>query len=178
MKILQLCCFSNYWPSNYEVVSIDLKLGSDIFDISLDFAKGFDAIVSAPVCTQFSKANNRRWLLYPQKDILLVQQCLYLSINSGLPWFLENPPGRITSLIPSLIAYRKFTYQCLNASKEYVIFSNLPILTSYSPRYGKASLVRGKLKREEWQPDLVDFFNKQLLLSLSKSLNPRTSVRN
>ena len=166
MRVLQLCCFTNLWPKEIEVVSFDLKLGNNIFDINQVYANAFDLIVSAPVCTQFTKANVRNWLNNPVSDLKLLQQCFNLSVNSGKPWFLENPPGRLLSLFPQLKQFRRCTYQCANLNKEYVVYSNLLLLYSANKRYGKHHLPRSKSEREQWSPDFVEFLYKQYLFSL------------
>ena len=156
MNILQLCCFTDLWNSINEICSMDKKTGNDVLDLPDDFGKQFDLIVSAPPCTQFTKANNTRWLPYPELDIIIAKKCFDISIQSGALWLLENPPGRIETFLPGLTAYRMVTWSGLRTNKEYVLYSNFLILTS-GPRYGKpdSTLNLSKRQREKWQPDLI-----------------------
>ena len=75
MKILQLCCVSNLWPSDYEVDSIDIKNGSDVLSLPRDYGKNYDLICSAPPCDQFTKANNHNWEIYPDYFVSVAKSC-------------------------------------------------------------------------------------------------------
>lgn len=155
MKVLQLCCFTSLWPKDWQVESIDLKQGKDVMELDLDIGKNYDLIASSPPCTQFTRASAYMWEFYPKKDIELVRKCLEISERSGKYWFLENPPGRIESLIPELNRYRLLTWTGSETNKEYVIYGNFIILKSGEPRYGKVVIERDKLQREKWIPQLI-----------------------
>lgn len=155
MEILQLCCFSNLWPSDCNVTSFDLKLGLNVFDLPDNYGKDFDLVVAAPPCTQFTKANSSKWLSFPKDDILLADKCFRICRSSSRYWFLENPPGRLPSFLPGLIRFRTLTWSGGITNKEYVIFSNFLILYAYFNRYGKNVIARSKINREIWQPDFV-----------------------
>lgn len=158
MKILQLCCFSNLWSSIHDVTSIDLKTGQNVLSLSDDFGKNFDLIVSAPPCTQFTKANNLRWNPYPATQVKIAEKCFLISLRSGSKWFIENPPGRLETFLPGLSYYRLYTWHGGKTNKEYVIYSNFLMLFSIFPRYGKPGSVNNysKNKRDLWQPDFID----------------------
>lgn len=160
MKILQLCCFTNLWSDSHEVESIDLRLGKNIFDTSHEYGKKFDLIVSAPPCDQFTKAATNIWVDFPRDYIAIALKCLDVSLNSGKPWILENPPGRIEKFIPSLRQYRRLTWTCPEYNKEYVLYSNLLLLKSFNQRYGKGTSINNQTKkqREAWLPQLVLYF--------------------
>lgn len=160
MKILQLCCFTNLWSDNHQVESWDLKLGRNIFEMSSDYGRNFDLIVSAPPCDQFTKANSYKWIKNPSNYIAIARKCLIISFYSGANWIFENPPGRIESFIPELTAYRKITWSAINSNKEYVLYSNLLMLKNYNQRYGKGTSTSNltKRQREMWPPELVNFF--------------------
>lgn len=157
MKILQLCCVSNLWPSEFQVDSIDIKTGSDVLLLPDDIGKKYDLICSAPPCDQFTKANNHNWEIYPDYFISVAEKCLSISINSGKYWFLENPPGRIEKLIPALKNYRLMTWQGTRTNKEYVIYGNFLIMSNKVKRYFKPGTINNysKDKRELWQPDFI-----------------------
>jgi site-specific DNA-cytosine methylase len=156
MNILQLCCFTDLWHSKHEICSYDLRTGNDILDLPDDFGRNFDLVVSAPPCTQFTKANNLNWIDNPWDYINIAKKCFTMSINSGAMWFLENPPGRIETFLPELTNYRMLTWSGTRTNKEYVIYSNFLIL-SCGYRYNKpGSTSNMSLRnRDRWQPDLI-----------------------
>ena len=158
MKVLQLCFVSNFWPSHFQVNSIDLKTGGNVLDLPDNFGSNFDLIVSAPPCDQFTKANSLNWEQSPDYFVSVALKCLKISELSGKPWLLENPPGRISVFIPDLLKYRIATWHGLVTNKEYVVYSNTLFLFNYTPRYGKPGSILNysKSKRELWQ---LDFFN-------------------
>ena len=157
MKILQLCCVSNLWPSEYQVTSIDIKTGGDVLSLPPDYGKNYDLIASAPPCDQFSKANSHNWQAYPTQFVKIAEACFNISINSGKPWFLENPPGRIETFLPALKQYRLMTWHGTQTNKEYVIYGNFLIMSNKVKRYGKPGTINNytKERRELWQPDFI-----------------------
>lgn len=156
MKILQLCCFTDLWNSIHEVESIDLKLGLDIFNYPDEYASEFDLVCAAPPCDQFTIANNLRWQNSPDYFIEVAKKCFSMCLNTGLYWFLENPPGRIEKFIPELTKYRIITWTGSRTNKQYVIYGNFLIIARPAKRYGKANINRNKKIREIWQPDLIE----------------------
>jgi hypothetical protein len=169
MNILQLCCFTDLWHSKHEICSIDLKTGNNVLDLSDDIGKEFDLIVSAPPCTQFTKANSLNWSEYPELYIAIAKKCFDISVQSGVFWLLENPPGRIETFIPALTNYRMLTWSGTRTNKEYVIYSNFLIL-SCGPRYGKPGSISNLSKRqaEKWQPDFIADIERSLPVNLVK----------
>lgn len=169
-SILQLCCFSNLWPSCYQVTSIDLKNNQNVLSLPDDYGKQFDLIVSAPPCTQFTKANSLSWSSYPDYYIKVARKCLTLSIKSDKPWFLENPPGRIERFIPELKDYRIATWHGNTTNKEYIIYSNLLFLFNYTTRYGKPGSVSNysKKHKELWQENFIQ----SLMFTIQQALLP------
>lgn len=164
MRILQLCCFTNFWSAQHTVVSYDLRLKLNIFDIAPDYPKSFDLVVSAPPCDQFTKVNSQNWLPYPWDYIRIAKKCLDVSLNSGANWILENPPGRIEKFIPELKQYRRLTWTCAKSNKEYVLYSNMLLLKKYNVRYGKKTSINNltKKQREAWLPELVSYFESSI----------------
>jgi hypothetical protein len=157
MNILQLCCFTDLWHSSHQVESIDLRLGTDIFDYPDKYAGEFDLVCAAPPCDQFTKANNTLWVSYPEHFIRLAEKCFSMCLCSGLFWFMENPPGRIENFIPGLTKYRTCTWHGNVTNKEYVIYSNFIIAVRPVHRYGKQGSCNNytKMQRERWQPDFI-----------------------
>jgi hypothetical protein len=160
MLILQLCCFTNQWSDCHQVESIDIRFGKNVLDTPPDYGVNFDLVVSAPPCDQFTKAGSMFWKPYPWDYIQIAQKCLDVSLNSGKDWILENPPGRIEKFIPALTQFRRITWNCPEYNKEYVLYSNMLLLTPYTIRYGKGTSInnRTKKQREAWLPQLVQYF--------------------
>jgi len=158
MKILQLCCFTNLWPDHHQVYSIDLRLNRNIFDYPSIYGKNFDLIVAAPPCDQYTKANSANWLMDPSKFNEITAKCLALIFSSGQNWILENPPGRIEYFFPELTKFRIVTWSGSVTKKEYVIYSNMLILTPGTKQYfGKLTCSNlTKKQRELWQPDFIN----------------------
>jgi hypothetical protein len=161
MRILQLCCFTNLWPSGNVVESWDLKHGKDIFDITTDYAGSFDLIVAAPPCDQFTKANSGHWSVFPIDYIRVAERCFDICRLAPM-WVLENPPGRIEKFLPELTRYRVLTWSGLVSNKEYVVYSTMLFLHNYVPRYGKSQIPWSKIDREKWQPDFVETMSQAL----------------
>lgn len=162
MKVLQLCFFTNYWPDYVNVTSIDLKSGQDVMSLKLSYGHGFDLILAAPPCTQFTKANTAARSIFPKKDVLLVLHILDICRNSGAYWLIENPPGRIEQFIPSLTQYRILTWSGYDSNKEYVLYSNFLVMHTGAQRYGKSNIPKSKLEKEKWLPELfMSIYNAQ-----------------
>lgn len=163
MKILQLCCFTELWGPDHVVESIDIKKGRNIFEVPDDYGRGFDLVCASPPCDQFTKANVSRWSGYPEKFIKVALKCLKVCKSSSGFWFLENPPGRIERFIPELVKYRVLTWRGNVTNKEYVVYSNFIIMSMPGIRYGKETIMRSKLVREEWQSDFIRNINSSLV---------------
>jgi hypothetical protein len=158
MKVLQLCFVSNLWPIQVNVTNIDVQLGSNVLDLSDNFGEYYDLVCAAPPCDQFTKANSLRWEKSPDYFVNVAAKCFRICVNSGKPWILENPPGRIESLLPALSSFRIGTWHGNLTNKEYVVYSNYLIMLKSAKRYGKPGSINNKSKRQRelWQPD---FFN-------------------
>ena len=158
-RILELCCFTNLFGTEYDVEAWDKRNKKDIFDIPDGYPGQFDLVCAAPPCDQFTKANAHHWESYPEKYINIASRCLDLCKQTGSKWFLENPPGRIEKFIPELTQYRSLTWNSPSSNKEYVIYSNFVILQC-EPRYGKTPVKsfnnKTKKQREAWDPGLIE----------------------
>lgn len=157
MKILQLCCFTNYWGNGYDVESWDIKNGKDVLKMDDDYGKNFDFIISAPPCTQFTLANSRNWEEYPEEYIKIVRKCLKVSESSGKKWILENVPGRIVKLVPELKKYRIGTWRSKNTTKKHLIFGNQIVILEYVDQRKNEPInkIRKKELREMWECDFI-----------------------
>lgn len=141
MRVLQLCMFTNHWGSDFFVESHDIINGKDVFDLPDDYGKSFDFILSAPLCTQFTKANNHNWIENPVYDIEVVRKCLRISLLSHKPFILENPPGRLPLLVPELQYIRLFNLNDRDTNKEWILYGNVKIPFSPGKRYGRKSVM-------------------------------------
>lgn len=110
-----------FLSKGYDVIPMDLQDGLDVTARNtcegwLNLADPVDGILSAPPCTDFTVSGARWW---PAKDadgstaqsVALVRQLLRV-VNLHYPtdpdyalpffWVLENPVGRIASLVPEI----------------------------------------------------------------------------
>ena len=122
--ILSLFDYSGAWSRPYSeaganVVKIDIKLGMDVMNLSetwlvenvLDVYGPVGGILAAPPCTDFAVSGAQYW---PAKDksgqtrksLELVRQVLRL-VEYLRPdwWAIENPVGRLNTLLPDLKQY-------------------------------------------------------------------------
>jgi len=124
--ILSLCDYSGSWSApyhaaGYSVIQVDPKLHhietdrlfqwrgtvSDVLQ-HVESLPEIHGILAAPPCTHFTKAGNMYWdkfdsLGLTAQSIAIVEDILRLvEILRPTWWALENPAGRIKSLIPSL----------------------------------------------------------------------------
>ena len=115
--ILSLCDWSGNWPSfykeaGYEVYQVDIKHDIDI--LSLDVESDIlplgkiHGILAAPPCTDFSGSGAQYWKVKDadgrtDSSLALVHKCLEI-IDKTNPvfWALENPVGRLPTLVPKL----------------------------------------------------------------------------
>ncbi len=119
--VLSLFDYSGNWSRPYaeagaNVVQIDLKLGVDVMDINatwlmenvMDAYGTVDAILAAPPCTDFAVSGAQYWATKDKsgqttKSLELVRQVLrcveYLQPDW---WAMENPVGRLNTLMPEL----------------------------------------------------------------------------
>lgn len=117
MKVLSLFDYSGIWSKPYLdnghwVVQVDIKLGSDIFDIDDAWIEGkkFDIILAAPPCTHFA-LTGRSW--FKQKDadgrteadLRLVDKMIHTievaqRVNPHLVYAIEQPMTRLHNLRP------------------------------------------------------------------------------
>jgi hypothetical protein len=157
-KVLQLCCFTNFWSDDVVVESHDLRNGKNIFDLPVDYGKSFDFILSSPPCDQFTKASAHAWDDYPTRFIDIAEHCINISIESGKKWMLEQPPGRIERFFPILTGFRLVTVMFPDSNKEYILYGNTLLTVPVCQRYGFSSRKfnnMSKKQRERFHPDLI-----------------------
>jgi len=119
--VLSLFDYSGNWSLPYEeaganVVRIDLKHGVDVMDINatwlrenvMDAYGTVDAILAAPPCTDFAVSGAQYWPAkdksgQTEKSLELVRQVLRC-VDFCKPdwWAMENPVGRLNTLMPEL----------------------------------------------------------------------------
>jgi len=110
--IYSLCDYSGNWPkpyaeAGYDVRLVDIKHGGDVLTLEPPDEPVY-GILMAPPCTDFSLSGAQYW---PTKDadgrtaqsVAIVRACLRF-VNAVKPvfWALENPIGRIQTLVPEL----------------------------------------------------------------------------
>lgn len=118
--ILSLFDYSGAWSqpyrdAGYNVIQRDMKHGHDIFDENLDGFPEIYGILAAPPCTHFAGSGARWWQEKDQDGRTLGAIALIyktLEIIQGLKhrdgikfWVLENPVGRLNTLVPWIKDY-------------------------------------------------------------------------
>jgi len=122
-----------YYEAGADVICIDLKHGHDVasftaewlVDEILDDCGTVDGLLAAPPCTDFAVSGARWW---PAKDadgrtalsIHLVEQVLR-TVEFLRPdwWVLENPVGRLATLVPDLQDYGPYWFQPCDFGDPY-----------------------------------------------------------
>lgn len=136
--ILSLFDYSGNWSRPYleagaNVVQIDKKLGVDVMELSatwlmenvMDSFGTVDGILAAPPCTDFAVSGAQYW---PAKDkdgrtaksVELVRQVLRC-VEFCKPdwWAMENPVGRLNTLLPELAEYGPWYFQPCDYGDPY-----------------------------------------------------------
>jgi hypothetical protein len=136
--VLSLFDFSGNWSLPYReaganVVQVDLKHGIDVMEIDcawltenvLEEFGTVDGILAAPPCTDFSVSGAQYW---PTKDadgrteksLELVRQVLRC-VDFLKPdwWAMENPVGRLNTLMPELKEYGPWWFQPCDYGDPY-----------------------------------------------------------
>lgn len=105
---------SPYRDAGYEVIQVDIKLGTDIYDFEPRNAHG---VLAAPPCTDFAGSGAQWWRAKNHdgrtaESVRLMKRTLEV-INLCNPewWALENPVGRLNRLLPELQEYGPTYYQ-------------------------------------------------------------------
>lgn len=119
--LLSLFDYSGRWCKPYveakwNVIQIDIKLGTDIMDVDLAwldkniFSKSLrvHGILAAPPCTDFAVSGAQYWKAKDkdgrtENSLRLVKQTLkIIDICNPDFWALENPVGRLPKLLPEI----------------------------------------------------------------------------
>lgn len=111
--VISLFDYSGNWcrpyrDAGYNVVQIDIKLGQDILTHDFSQYTNVSHIFAAPPCTDFANSG-ARWFRdkdlrgVTESSIRLVERTLeIIEFFNPKCWSLENPVGRIATLVPSL----------------------------------------------------------------------------
>ena len=173
-----------YRRRGWNVVQIDLALGADVMDITmqwLDSISPIKGIISAPPCTDFTRAGAWNWKWkdkhgLTKNSIGLVKRVLSI-VEYVKPefWALENPPGRIMRLVPELEAVPLFWFQ----PWWYAGYSSNPHSENYSKKTGlwghfNQNLPRYELTRLE---KVNGNWTKQRVQTFTEKFNSRRSDR-
>ena len=111
--ILSLFDFSGNWPKPYReagfnVVSIDIKNGTDILSWDYTQLENVVGILAAPPCTDFSVSGAQYWKVKDADGrtdaaLALIDKTLeIIEFFKPQMWALENPVGRLPKLRPSI----------------------------------------------------------------------------
>lgn len=113
--ILSLFDYSGRWSrpykeNGYDVYQVDIKLGLDILELTPDdfpFEEVY-GILAAPPCTDFAGSGAQYWGAKDSdgrtdSSLALVRKTLdFVDFYSPKFWVLENPVGRLPTLLPRL----------------------------------------------------------------------------
>lgn len=165
--IISLFDFSGNWSlpylrAGYNVIQIDSKLGTDIFDFNYKIIpkSKVHGILSAPPCTDFSKAGSCFWKKkdlsgQTAKSIRLVMKALEI-IHYFNPtfWALEQPPGRLEKLIRELTVKRLMSYHPYEFgapySKKTILYGNFNPFLIRSPVTPVPSTAKGQMNIDNY----------------------------
>ncbi len=113
--IISLFDYSGTWSlsyrlAGYRVLMIDSKLGINIYDFNFKSLPRtmVHGILAAPPCTDFTKAGANLWVAKDlngttKKSLKLIYRTFdIIDYFNTTWWVLEQPPGRLETLIPSL----------------------------------------------------------------------------
>lgn len=130
--ILSLCDFTGEWPrpyrdAGYEVIQIDLQLGSDVLDLAqhLDELPPIHGVLAAPPCDHFTSSGARWWY---EKDtdgrtaqmLAVLDACLdIIDYIRPVWWALENPVGRLPKLRPERLGQFNFAFDPCDYGDPY-----------------------------------------------------------
>ena len=118
--ILSLFDYTGIWSdpyrnNGYDIIQIDIKYGDNIYLLEIDKLPKIHGILAAPPCTDFA-VSGARWFKGKDEDgrtfrsVSLMYYTLgvihFLKSRDNISWWvLENPVGRLNSLIPQ---FKKF----------------------------------------------------------------------
>ena len=101
-----------YRDNGYTVYQVDLKFGDDIMLYDYKQHNNVYGILAAPPCTVFTKAGNMYWKLWNDNGRTNThKEIIYKTLEiieyfKPKFWCIENPPGRLDTIIPELKKYR------------------------------------------------------------------------
>jgi hypothetical protein len=117
-----------YRDAGYDVYCFDLQTGHNIYDFTFDMWQRFrpvQGILLAPPCDNLAVAGAKHFAMKDndgrtQSSIKLFNHCLDI-VEWICPnwWALENPVGRVNSLIPRLIPFGPRYFQPWWWGKKY-----------------------------------------------------------
>lgn len=130
--IISLFDFSGNWSlpylrAGYNVIQIDSKLGTDIFDFNYKaiLISKVHGILAAPPCTDFSKAGANLWDVKNHngttiKSLELISLTLdIIYYFNPYWWVLEQPSGRLEVLIPEFKNFRLISFHPFEFGDPY-----------------------------------------------------------
>jgi hypothetical protein len=118
-----------YLDAGYDVIRVDIKHGQNVYLLDIDDLPTIHGILAAPPCTDFSIAGARWWA---EKDaagqtfesLALIYKTLAiiwaLKARDDVAWWvLENPVGRLNSLVPQLVNFGPYYFQPCDYGDPY-----------------------------------------------------------
>ncbi len=120
--ILSLFDYSGNWSqpyreNGYDMIQVDIKLGLDIYELDYKNLPDIYGILAAVPCTDFA-SSGARWYKEKDKDgrtaesIRLLKHTLkIIHFLEPVFWAIENPVGRMNSLIPEMKRYGPWYFQ-------------------------------------------------------------------
>lgn len=129
MRIVSLFDASGTWSkpytmAGYEVIQVDLSRGQDIMTWEPPEGR-VHGVLAAPPCTHFTGAGARHWHAFDSSgktkaSVALLYRTLSLIIQMEPEWWvLENPVGRLNSLVPELADFGPRYFQPCDYGDPY-----------------------------------------------------------
>lgn len=171
--ILSLFDYTGNWSepyrlAGYDVKIIDVKRGTDIMTWYYKRIKknSVIGILAAPPCTHFTKASSLNWESYDKEGLTQYSVNLVIKILEIVLyfnpqfWAIENPPGRLTKLLPRLSKYRLLNFSPSEYGDPiykytilYGVFNSFLIKSYVKPIY--------QLQRKKGCKSLNDYYKKE-----------------
>ncbi len=152
--ILSLFDYSGNWSkpyreNGYKVIQVDIKLGLDIYELDYQNLPDIYGVLAAVPCTDFA-ASGARWFNEKDKDgrtaesIKLLKHTLkIIQFLEPVFWAIENPVGRMNSLVPEMKQYGPWYFQPHHYGEPY---------TKKTGLWGRFVPPLPIFARQAWQP--------------------------
>ena len=130
ITILSLFDYTGNWSkpyrdAGYDVIQVDIKHGQNVYLIDPAEYPFIHGILAAPPCTDFAGSGARWWADKDEDDRMFeslyktLSVIWYLKHRDGCWWCLENPVGRLNSMVPALADYGPWYFQPCDYGDPY-----------------------------------------------------------